>query len=82
MATTTEQPTTSTQVTPPLNPDASQSLPILQIADAAEVKQALEIMFEAYVYGCTWRDESEHHTVCAVYYGFISLLKERGTATT
>lgn len=61
--------------------DDSQSLPILQIADADEVQRALEIMFEAYVYQCTWRDEDEHHAVCCVYFGFISLLKERTKAT-
>lgn len=77
MATTTNN---SSKATKAITTD-SQSLPILQIADADEVQRALEIMFEAYVYQCTWRDESDHHTVCGVYYGFISLLREHNKAT-
>lgn len=73
--------TTDNKKKMPQAADASQyNFPIFQIADPEEVLFALEKMFEGYSYQATWQDEDDHHTVCAVYFSMVKLLKTKQEA--
>jgi len=65
MPTTTEK--TTTKIPEPINP-------MLSIADAPEIRHALEEMFYAYVWTCTGRLEEEHEKICFIFHGLVHLL--------
>ncbi len=72
---------TTTQSIPNVAPGYNPSTQsILCIADAADIKHALEEMFYAYVWNCTGRDEQEHETICAVYHGLLGLVNSEDPA--